>query len=120
MNGNNNSDANARRMMLAPLLETVITHKIFDDEFTTSRGSAAATEEFKNSEQVVIINPTKYTVKNEDEQLNCCDVSLNDSFEEDDELIKEEKKNNKKDVSKKKSSNKTPKKSDSPPIPKEN
>lgn len=118
--GNNNADANARRMMLAPLLETVITHKIFEDEFTTSRGSTVATEEFKNSEQVVIVNPSKYTVKNEDEQFNCCDVSLNDSFEEDEELIKEEKKLNKKDVSKK-VSKKAPKKSaDSPPIPKDN
>lgn len=41
---NNNADANARRMMLAPLLETVITHKIFEDDLTaaTSRGSAQA------------------------------------------------------------------------------
>jgi len=58
----------------------------------------------------VIVNPTKYTVKNEDEQQDCCDVSLNDSYEDEDELIKEEKKNNKKGDKKKKNSKKsTPK-----------
>ena len=119
MNGNNNADA--RPLMLAPLLETVITHKIFEDEVTGSRGSTAVTEEFKNSEQVVIVNPSKYTVKDEDEQQNQCDVSLNESFEDDEELIKEEKKINKKDASKKDSKkNKTPKKTDSTPTPKEN
>ena len=89
--------------MLAPLLETVITHKVFEDDLVSGNSRASATqEEFKNTQQVVIVNPTKYTVKNEDDQQNCCDASLNDSFEDEYELIKEEKKNNKKGDKKKK------------------
>ncbi len=40
-NGNNdNADANARRMMLAPLMEAIISHKLFeDDEISVSRTS---------------------------------------------------------------------------------
>ena len=66
-NGNNdNADANARRMMLAPLMEAIISHKLFEDEISASRTSSGQQEDFKNREQVVVLNPTKYSVKPDD------------------------------------------------------
>ena len=65
--------------MLAPMLETYITQKILKENYEENRESGIDSEEV-----VVILNPTQYTLKDEDAEDKACEdqvvqSSLNDS-----------------------------------------
>jgi hypothetical protein len=76
-NQNNNNGGPERPRYLAPMLETVISKKIFSEGFTVDEGGAVG-----ERQAVVILNPTKYTIREDDDVPSANDdihSSLNDS-----------------------------------------
>eukprot|EP00347_Sterkiella_histriomuscorum_P011895 403370686 len=77
----NNLDGGNRNMYLAPMLETSITQKLLSDKYINENTDRC--DSIGSDEVVVILNPTKYTI-NDDEDMDKMDAedivsSLNDS-----------------------------------------
>ena len=55
---------------MAPLLETLISPELFQDECHGGRGYREPNEaDIGAREAIVVVNPNKYTVKDEDEEV---------------------------------------------------
>ena len=52
--------------MLAPLLETIITKKLFQDEYMGRGAFVDESAHIGERQAVVILNPTKYTIREDD------------------------------------------------------
>ena len=91
------------RRILAPLLETLISPELFIDEYNGKRYKEPNEADIGAREAIVVVNPNKYTLKEEDEDEYPREeqASLNDSIgDEDEEEKKPAKKKKKKDAKK--------------------
>ena len=90
------------RRILAPLLETLISPELFIDEYNGKRYKEPNEADIGAREAIVVVNPNKYTLKEEeeDEYPREEQASLNDSIGEEDEEEKKPAKKKKNDAKK--------------------
>ena len=101
-NGNNNNGNGAAQRILAPLLETLISPDLFREEYPGLSRPQPNDADIGAREAIIVLNPTKYTVKeDEDDEMRQDQVSLNDSIEDDQEELKVNKSKKKKNKDKK-------------------